>query len=102
MCHVEGSAGTKDKEYAPPINFLLFDTQDAQGHRQRELKAAEDGLSKAQKEAEQATAALGNQDQEMATLQLEVEELGKSIASQQEQVVHEHCKCVCLHVHDQC
>ena len=66
--------------------MCCFDTQDAQGHRKRELQAAEDGLSKAQREAEQATAALGNRGQEMATLELEVEELEKSIASQQAQV----------------
>ena len=68
------------------IMKLLLWSQDAQGHRQRELQAAEDGLSKAQREAEQATAALGNRGQEMATLQLEVEELEKSIAAQHEQV----------------
>lgn len=60
--------------------------QDSKSHHERELKAAEAQVAKSRKEAERITKEAGSQQQSMQTLQLEVEEMEKSLATQQEQV----------------
>ena len=65
--------------------------QDSKSHHEKELKAAEDGLSKAKKEAESIVREAKANEQEMQALQLELEELGKSLETQQQQV-----KCACM------
>jgi len=60
--------------------------QDSKSHHERELKAAEEELNRAQKEVEDIAAETSTQQQGMDTLQLEVEELKKTIGVQQGQV----------------
>ena len=60
--------------------------QDSKSHHERELKAAEAQVAKSRKEAERVTKEAGSQQQAMQTLQLEVEEMEKSLATQQQQV----------------
>ena len=60
--------------------------QDAKGHRERELRKAEGGLTTARKAAEEAVEAARSLSHEMDTLQLEVTELKGSITTQEEQV----------------
>ena len=55
-------------------------------HHQRELKAAEEGLSKAKKAAESIVGEAKANYQEMQALQLELEELAKAFETQQQQV----------------
>lgn len=54
------------------------------------MKAAEKEVAKTRKEAESIVGEAREKQQAMQTLQLEVEELGKSLTTQQEQV------CVCV------
>jgi hypothetical protein len=60
--------------------------QDSKSHHERELKAAEAQVAKARKEADQITKEAGSQQQAMQTLRLEVEEMEKSLSTQQQQV----------------
>lgn len=74
--------------YPPTLVLTTFTVyiQDSKSHHARELKAAEQGLSKAKKEAESIVHEAKANEQEMQALQLELEELTKSLESQQQQV----------------
>ena len=67
------------------INCSLI-LQDSKSHHERELKAAEEGVVKAKKEAESVVKEAKMKEQEMQTLKLEVEELEKALETQQQQV----------------
>ena len=60
--------------------------QESKMHRERELKAAEEGMVKARKEAEGVVKEAKTREQEMQALRLEVEELEKAVQTQQQQV----------------
>lgn len=65
--------------------------QDSKSHHERELKEAEEQVVRSRKAVEKVVKEAGTQQLTMQTLQLEVEELGKALTAQQEQV----CVCVC-------
>lgn len=60
--------------------------QDAHGHRERELKQAEQKLANTKKAAEKAAEDAVIVSQEMEALKLEVKELQEGIKTQQQQV----------------
>lgn len=60
--------------------------QDSKSHHERELKAAEEEVARTREVSESVRKEVGDKQQTMQTLQLEVEELGKAIATQQQQV----------------
>ena len=70
--------------YVIPLYLLLL--QDSKSHHERELKAAEQGLAKAKKDAQSIVGEAKANQQEMQALQLELEELTKSLETQQQQV----------------
>ena len=78
MHEVTGASANSDMYVVSP--------QDSKSHHERELKAAEQEVERSRKAAEDIVTEAGTQQQTMQTLQLEVEELGKAIAAQQQQV----------------
>ena len=60
--------------------------QDSKSHHERELKAAEEEVVRSRKEAENISKESGSQQQGMHTLKLEVQEMQKSLSTQQQQV----------------
>ena len=60
---------------------------DSKGHRERELKAAEQNMKTAKKKSEESRKNWKKHEQEYETMKLEIEELKQSIVSAKEQVV---------------
>lgn len=75
---------------------------DSKSHHERELKEAEEAITKAKKEAESVVGEAKTREQEMQALRLEVEELEKSLETLQGQVgtstyfCMNFCPCVCV------
>ena len=61
-------------------------SQDSKSHHERELRAAEEGVSRSKREAEEVGTEARGREMEMQALQLEVGELEKAVEGQQQQV----------------
>ncbi|XP_055592963.1 structural maintenance of chromosomes protein 2 [Uranotaenia lowii] len=67
------------------VKDLTAKIADSKGHRERELKAAEENMKKMKKKSEESRKNWKKHEQSFETLKLEIEELRKGIASSKEQ-----------------
>lgn len=74
---------TNNNRKAQDIQFKLSDSK---GHRERELKSAEQEMKDMKKKSEESRKNWKKHEQQFETLKLEIEELKKGIASSKEQV----------------
>lgn len=75
-----------EKKAKKQLKDIQSKLEDSKGHRDRELRAANEGLDIAKKKAEDAVNNARTHGQEMETLKLEVTELESSITSQRQQI----------------
>lgn len=69
------------------VKDLSAKLADSKGHRERELKSADDELKKSKHKSDQSRSNWKKREQEYETLKLEIEELNKTIKEGKEQIV---------------
>lgn len=79
-------AEAAEKNARAQLKDIQQKMKDSKSHHQRELKEAETAITRAKKEAESVVKEAKAKEQEMQALRLEVEELEKSVQTQQQQV----------------
>ncbi|XP_033637022.1 structural maintenance of chromosomes protein 2-like [Asterias rubens] len=80
------AAKEKHKEQSEKCKNLEAKIKDAKSFREKELKEAEAGVTKAKKKAEETNKAMKQKQQEMETLRLEVEDLKKELTKYDDQL----------------
>jgi structural maintenance of chromosome 2 len=83
---IEECKATKVQNEAK-VKDLSSKLSDSKGHRERELKSAENDLKKSKQKHEQSRSNWKKREQEYETLKMEIEELNKTIADGKEQVI---------------
>uniref|UniRef100_A0AAG5DIY0 Structural maintenance of chromosomes protein n=1 Tax=Anopheles atroparvus TaxID=41427 RepID=A0AAG5DIY0_ANOAO len=74
-------------QYNAKVKDLQEKIADGKGHRERELKAAEDDMKRTKKKSEESRKNWKKHEQDFETLKLEIEELQKGIVASKEQAV---------------
>lgn len=79
-------AQSTEKTAKTQLKDIQQKMKDSKSHHERELRAAEEGVSRAKREAEEVGTEARGREMEMQALQLEVGELEKAVEGQQQQL----------------